>query len=166
MNPFTATPAVAGFAPANPFEDIANAKMPGSGRPKLAEGFDYVVEITDYKSHKTNLIVEFRVVESNGGSPVGAESSYIRSQKAEGWEGYFAKFVYANMGVDPGNPAEVAAAKPYFAKCLQEALTKVADPSLPLHLIGRKMRVKLTPGNPPGPGQKYYPNEWYSAYNE
>ena len=169
MNPFTqpGTQApVTGFAPMNPFDGIENAKMPGSGRPRLAENFSYVVEVTDYKIYKTNIITEYTVTQSSGGSPVGSISSCVRSQKADGWEGYFAKFVYANMGVDPSNPAEVAQAKPFFSRCLNEALTKVADASLPLHLIGRKMRLDVRPGKPPAPGGKYYPDEWYSACND
>ena len=76
--PQVAQASVAGFAPMNPFEGLENAKMPGSGRPRLAENFSYVVEVTDYKIYKTNIITEYTVVQSSGGSPVGSISSCVR----------------------------------------------------------------------------------------
>ena len=167
MNPFQTAGAsagttqvpVAGFAPAayDPLAGIADAKMPGSSRPRLEEGHDYVVEVTDYVHNKQTFFIECTVVESTGGSPVGFKTSISQSTKSDFWEGYFKKLVLANMGVDANNALECAPALPYIRPCLTEALTKVANASLPIHLIGRKMGVTVTPGKPALPGKKYYP---------
>jgi hypothetical protein len=164
MNPFNQAQTSAPVAGFNPFAGLGNAEIPASGRPRLPENFSYVVQIDDYKIHNNNVIVEYHVVESNNPSvQPGTQSSYVRSQTGKGWQGYFAKFVYCNMGIDPNDQGQINAARPVFDRCLAEALTKVADPSLPVHLIGNKMRVDVTPGKPAEPGKKYYPNEWYSA---
>ena len=170
MNPFASqAPAaqapIAGFQQ-NPLDGIENAKMPGSSKPKLEENHDYVVEVTDYVLNKGTFFIECTVVESKGGSPVGFQTSISQSTKSDFWEGYFKKIVLSNMGVDPNNAQAYAPALPYIKPCLTEALTKVADPSLPVHLIGRKMRVYVSPGKAPAPGKKYYPNELCLPYND
>ena len=168
MNPFQNNPGtqapVAGF---NPFAGLGNAEIPSSGRPRLPENFQYTIQIDDYKMHNNNVIVEYHVVSCNNPQiQPGTQSSYVRSQTGKGWQGYFAKFVFCNMGIDPNDNNALNAARPFFDRCLAEALTKVADAGLPIHLIGRKMHVDVTPGNPPNPGKKYYPNEWYAACND
>ena len=170
MNPFAqavgqAPAPVAGFAlGSNPLDGIEHAKMPGSSKPKLEENHDYVVDVTGYVLNKGTFFVECTVCESNGGSPVGFETSISQSTKSDFWEGYFKKIVLANLGVNPDNAAECAPALPFIKPCLEEALTKVANPDLPVHLVGRKMRVRVVPGKPPAPGKKYYPVEYCSPY--
>ena len=163
MNPFAqATQApVAGFAPAAQvpdFSSIANAKTPGVGRPKPEENHSYVVEVNDYKFVNGTFHVEVTIVEApTGGSPVGFETSVSQNTKSHCWGGYFKRQVLANMGVSADDPIAAAQALPFFSKCLNEALTKVSDPTLPVHLIGRRMLLVVSPGNPAAPGKKYYP---------
>jgi hypothetical protein len=165
MNPFAqATQApVAGFAPAAQvpsFDKLLNATMHGVGRPKPEENHNYIVEVTDYKFVSGTYHVECVIVEApTGGSPVGFETSVSQNTKSNCWEGYFKRQILANMGVSADDPAAVAAALPFLVRCLTEALTKVADPSLPVHLIGRRMQLVVSPGKPAQPGKKYYPNE-------
>lgn len=146
---------------ADAYAAFNTVEVPGAGPPKLENG-SYLVEVTNYLDKGDCFIVEYKVLEANGGSAVGTESSFVRAKTGKGWQGYWARFLLANAGVDPDNKAVAAQAQPYLGRLLAEAVTKQVDPNLPVHLIGRKMHLVVSQGKDPEPGKKYYPNEYFS----
>lgn len=148
------------------FTQIGDANVAGNRLPRLEEGHTYVVQITKVLQKSQNgesLIVEYAVVENDGGgSPVGYQSSYVRTKDPKGfWKSYLAQFVFTTMGVDVNQQTQLAAARPLYERYLKEALTGVPDPTLPVHMIGAKIRVTVTKGET-RPNGKYYPTEVYT----
>lgn len=170
MNPFQTpttgqVPApVAGFAP----KSYGNAELPGGqSKPKPQEGHKYKVRVDAWLRNRGNTIMEYTVLENDGGgSPAGFTSSVVISDKLHNPEGQAALVALANLGVDVHEPSQVANARPVLDACMQEAFTKVPNPALPIHMVGRRIYVGIYAGNPPAPGRKYYPREDFSPCNE
>ena len=163
MNPFAnaTTPTVAGFAPQS--ISYATVDLPGQRKAKPEEGHQYKVRVDNWFEQNGNTIVEYTVLENDGGgSAPGYVSSVVISHKLRDYLGREAVLAIANMGADRFNPAHLFEARKHIDGCIREAKNKVADASLPMHLIGRSMLVGIYANNPPDPGKKYYPREEFA----
>ena len=154
----------------NPFAALANADPVGGGKPKLNNG-EYIVEITDTFQKKTNFIAELAVVEAHGtdASPVGTTTSYVRPMQGQGWEGYFSAWILSAIGVSLKDPAAIAQAKPYIPTIVMACLSKTVQKAFdgkdigPNTVIGQKVRLIVSQGKEPKPGEKYYPKEDWAS---
>jgi hypothetical protein len=117
--------------------------------------------------NRGNTIVEYTVLENDGGgSPAGFKSSIVISDKLYNPAGQAALVALANMGVDVYEPSQLDNARRVLDACMEEAFSKVANPALPVHMVGRCMYVGIYAKNPPAPGKTYYPREDFSPCNE
>lgn len=149
------------------FDALDDAKPLGQGKPKPGNG-DYVVEIIDLLVKDSNIIAEWKIVglnEAGGSSPVGFESSTVRSTKTLGWENYFMTWLLAVIGQDPTDPAIKQTVRPYLKYLCKAAASKSAVKTPdgktiePSAIIGRKARVIVSDGPTPAEGKRYYPRE-------
>jgi len=140
-------------------------------RPELIEGFEYEIMVTDVVK-KTNRgtihILEYEVTghvgDNAGASPIGSKSSLVRKEDADGyWKKEWVAVILSVMGINLKDNTAKAQAFPYLNPCIQEAETKVPNPQLPVHLIGRKLIVSIQKGADPKPGKKYYPYKAFRA---
>jgi hypothetical protein len=151
------------------FDDLNPDNIGTIRNPPLAEGFEYKIQITDILrkaavGRGVTHIAEYTVTGSTGGSPVGTKSAYVRKEDADGyWKADWAWFLLAAMGVNCKDKSAIAQAFPFLEPVQKEALTKVKNPSLPVHLIGAELLVDVRQGSEPKPGKKYYPSCQYRA---
>lgn len=158
----------------NPLAAVDSAKITDQGLPPLENG-EYIIELTDFKFTGQNkyLVAEFKVdsvLSGDNASPVGTQSSWVRDMVTQGWENYLKTWLLKALGVNTGNPEEVAQWAPYLSRMAVIAVTKVAQELVPGHkvgptaaeggFIGRKMRLIVSQGKTNAKG-KYYPNTVY-----